>query len=179
MPLKIPEHHSFIYLTASLIALVFLIAIAEKFAGTLSDYLVKVALIVTLTIAMLSVRRSQRALRIGLMIVGVFVLLEIASYWIDFTSLRLLQLALLFTYFATMAGLAFKEVLFMPGSIDANRLLGAISVYLLLGFSWAVIYLAVGAPEDQSEDDVHQALQSPELPTAAVIQVRWVHTGMC
>ena len=143
MPLKIPEHVSFVYLTASLIALLFLIAVAEKFAGTLSDYPVKGALIVTLTIAILTVRRGQGALRIGLTVIGVFVLLEIAGHWIDFTSLRLLQLALLFTYFAAMAGLAFKQVLFMGGSIDANRLLGAVSVYLLLGFTWAVIYLAV------------------------------------
>ena len=143
MALKPSARDNFVYLTAALLAALFLVAIMEQFTATFGGRLVKGLLLLALTGALWSVRQQTGAFRSGLVVLGGFLILELASYWLDLTELRLLQLAILFLYFGSMAWLAVKQVLFLPGAIDANRLLGAISVYLLIGLQWAVIYLAI------------------------------------
>ena len=143
MALKPSERDNFVYLTVALLAVLFLIAVAEQFTATMGGRIIKGILLATLTGAMWSVRHRAGAFKSGLLVLGGFLVLELASYWLDLTALRLLQLSLLFLYFGSMAWLAVKQVLFMAGPIDANRLLGAVAVYLLIGLQWAVIYLAI------------------------------------
>jgi len=143
MALKPSERDNFVYLTVALLLVLFLIAIAEQFTATMGGRFIKGMLLVALTGAMWSVRHHGGAFKSGLLVLGGFLFLELASYWLDLTELRLLQLTLLFLYFGSMAWLAVKQVLFMTGPIDANRLLGAVAVYLLIGLQWAVVYLAI------------------------------------
>ena len=143
MALRIPKGYNFLYLTAALLALLFLVAIAEELGQTTGTYLVPVVLLLTLTVAMWSVRSDESVFRSGLVVVGLYLITIVASYWLESTQLRMLQLLVLFLFFTSRAWLAVKQVLFMEGPIDANRILGAIAVYLLIGLSWGVIYSAI------------------------------------
>ena len=58
-------------------------------------------------------------------------------------ALRVARLGVLLALFGGLAWLAFEQVLFTPGPVDSNRLLGAISIYLLLGLIWTVVYLGI------------------------------------
>jgi voltage-gated potassium channel Kch len=51
-----------------------------------------------------------------------------------------LSLALLFLFFASLLHTAGRQVLFV-GKVDSNRIVGSISLYLLLGLLWTLIYL--------------------------------------
>ena len=138
-----PRRDNFVYLTVALFALLFLVAVGEMLGPAVGNYLVSAAFVLTLTGAMWSVRSQESVFRSGLAVVGLFVALAVASFWLESTELRLLQLALLFLFFGSMAWLAVKQVLFMDGPVDGNRILGAIAVYLLIGLNWAVVYSAV------------------------------------
>lgn len=143
MALKISVRDNFLYLTFALLALLFLIAAAEQFAATINRQLVITALVLTLGGAMWTLKHHRRAFRTGLSLVGCLLVLELVDHGFPRLEIRLLQLALLFLYFASMAWFAVRQVLFMEGHINANRLLGAIAVYLLIGLNWAVVYMAV------------------------------------
>ena len=138
-----PRRGNFVYLTVASFALLFLVAVGETLGPAVGSYLVSAAFALTLTGAMWSVRSQENVFRSGLALVGLYVALAVASFWLAGTELRLLQLALLFLFFGSMAWLAVKQVLFMDGPVDGNRILGAIAVYLLIGLNWAVVYSAV------------------------------------
>ncbi len=143
MALNNPKRDNFVYLTIALLALLFVVAVAEELGPTITTYLVPATLALALSGAMWSVRSHESIFKSGLGVVGAFVLLALAGFWLDSTELRLLQLAVLFLFFGSMAGLGVKQVLFMAGPIDGNRILGAIAVYLLIGLNWAVVYSAI------------------------------------
>ena len=138
-----PKGDNFIYLALALLALLFVVAVAEELGPAIGTYLVPATLVIALSGAMWSVRSQDSIFRTGLGVVGAFLLLAVVGYWLDSTQLRLLQLAVLFLFFGSMAWLAVKQVLFMEGPIDGNRILGAIAVYLLIGLNWAVVYSAI------------------------------------
>ena len=143
MALNNPKRDNFVYLTIALLALLFVVAVAEELGPTITTYLVPATLALALSGAMWSVRSHESIFKSGLAVVGAFVLLALAGFWLDSTELRLLQLAVLFLFFGSMAWLGVKQVLFMDGPIDGNRILGAIAVYLLIGLNWAVVYSAI------------------------------------
>lgn len=143
MPLRIPKGYNFVYLAAALLALLFLVAIAEELGQTTGTYLVPAVFVLALTAAMWSVRSDESVFRSGLVVVGIYLATVVVGYLLESTQLRLLQLLVLFLFFSFMASLAIRQVLFTEGPIDANRILGAIAVYLLIGLIWAVVYSAV------------------------------------
>ena len=143
MALKPSERDNFIYLTVALLVLLFLLAIAAEFSATISQQMVRGAILLTLVVSMGSVRLHRKLFSAGVGFIGALLLLGAAGYWLDNTVLRLLQIAWVFTFLTIIASLALKHVLFTAGPIDANRVLGAICVYLLLGLDWALICLAI------------------------------------
>lgn len=147
MPLRIPKDYNFVFLTVALLALLFLVAIAEELGQATGAFLVPAVFVLVLTASMWSVRHDESVFRSGLVAVGIYVTTVVAGYWLESTQLRLLQLLLLFLFFGFMASLAARQVLFMEGPVDGNRILGAIAVYLLIGLIWALAYSAVNELE--------------------------------
>jgi len=143
MALRIPKGYNFLYLAVALLALLFLVAIAEELGPAIGTFLVPAVFVLALTGAMWSVRSDEGVFKSGLVVVGIYVTTVVAGYWLESTQLRLLQLLVLFLFFGFMASLAVRQVLFTEGPVDANRILGAIAVYLLIGLIWAVVYSAV------------------------------------
>ncbi len=143
MAIKLSKRDNLVYLTLALLILLFLVAVAEQTAAAWGRGVIQLGFVLVVGVAIWTVRRSRGLFRSGLGILGVFVVLTVASYWFSTIGLRLTQLALLVALFCGIASLAFRQVLFTPGPIDANRLLGAVSIYLLLGLIWAIVYVSV------------------------------------
>ena len=143
MVLKLSDRNHLIYLTLALLALLLLIAVAEQTASAWGKDLMQVGFLLVLGVAMWTVRRHRGLFRSAVGALGVVVLITLISFWFSHAGLRLLQLVLLSGLFGGLAWLTFKQVLFTSGSIDANRLFGAISIYLLLGLIWAVAYVGI------------------------------------
>ncbi len=143
MVLKLSDRNNLIYLTLALLTLLLLIAVAEQTASAWGRDLMQVGFLLVLGVAMWTVRRHRGLFRSAVGVLGVVVLITLVSLWFSHAGLRLLQLVLLTGLFGGLAWLTFKQVLFTTGPIDANRLSGAISIYLLLGLIWAVAYVGV------------------------------------
>ena len=143
MAIKFSERDNLVYLTLALVVLLFLMAVAEQTAAAWGRGLMQGSLLLVLTVAMCTVRRHRGLFGSCAGILAVLVLITVISYGFSHPGLRVAQLGLLLALFGGLAWLAFEQVLFTPGPVDSNRLLGAISIYLLLGLIWTVVYLGI------------------------------------
>ncbi|MBA1421450.1 MAG: two pore domain potassium channel family protein [Epsilonproteobacteria bacterium] len=57
-----------------------------------------------------------------------------------FSSIAYINLALLLFFFVGSFWTAYKQILF-EGEVDSNKMIGSLSLYLLLGLVWTVLYL--------------------------------------
>ena len=137
------DRNNLVYLTVALLVLLFLIALAEQTAAAWGRGVMQLGFFAVLSVAVWTVHENRGLFRSGLGALGILVLLTVVQYWFSHSGLRLGQLALLASLFCGITWLAFKQVLFSRGPIDRNRLLGAVSIYLLLGLIWALIYVGI------------------------------------
>ena len=131
------------YLAVALLVLLALVAVAEQTAAAWGRGMMQGGFLLVLSVAMWTVKERRGLFRIGLGILCALILTTMAGYWLSHAGLRLMQLGLLLGLIGGIAWLAFKQVLFTAGPIDANRLFGAISIYLLLGVIWAIVYVGI------------------------------------
>ena len=143
MATRISKRDNLVYLTLALLALLFLIAVAEQAAAAWGRGAMQLGFLLVLSVAIWTLRRSHRLYHSALSVLGVLVVLTVGSYLFTNLGLRLLQLALLAALFCEMTSLAVRQVLFTPGPIDQNRLSGAVSIYLLLGLIWAIVDVSI------------------------------------
>lgn len=137
------ENSNFYYLTGALIVLMLLIAVSEQSLGRYQVQFVRVGLAASLLVATLSVRDEHRLFRISLGLVGAIIVISGLDYLLDDVTTTVVYLMLIWLYLVGMAIQTFRRVLFSPGRIDLNRIIGAIAIYLLLGLIWAVAYVAI------------------------------------
>jgi len=140
---EIVGHDNLRYLAVALLVLLALVAVAEQTAAAWGRGLMQIGFLLVLSVAMWTVRERRVLFRIGVGILGALILTSIAGYWLSYAGVRFLQLGLLLGLFGGIAWLAFKQVLFTAGPIDSNRLFGAISIYLLLGLIWSLVYVGI------------------------------------
>jgi len=134
------EKNNFLYLAAALLILLFASPLANSLPEGFAYWILKAIIIATIIICYLSLNFGRR----WRIFTGTLVLFMITS-----TVLReygnsgpatLLDLAIMLTFFVTVAYSAGRRVL-LKGEIDANKIIGAITVYLLLGLIWSTLYL--------------------------------------
>ncbi len=140
---EIVGHDNLRYLAVAVLVLLALVAVAEQTAAAWGRGMMQVGFLLVLSVALWTVKERRGLFRIGLGILGALILTTMASYWLSHAGVRFLQLGLLVGLIGGIAWLAFKQVLFTAGPIDANRLFGAISIYLLLGVIWAIVYVGI------------------------------------
>lgn len=143
MVLKVSDSENLRYLTLALLVLLFLVAVSGQTATVWGRGMMQGGFLLVLGVAMWTVRKHRWLFRSGLGALAVLALVTLVSYAFSYTGLRVAQLGLLLGLFGGLAWLAFKEVLFTAGPINSNRLLGAVSIYLLLGLIWAVVYVGI------------------------------------
>ncbi|TDJ30785.1 MAG: two pore domain potassium channel family protein [Gammaproteobacteria bacterium] len=143
MVLKLSDSENLRYLTLALLVLLFLVAVSGQTATAWGRGMMQGGFLLVLGVAMWTVRKHRWLFRSGLGALAVLALVTLVSYAFSYTGLRVAQLGLLLGLFGGLAWLAFKEVLFTAGPINSNRLLGAVSIYLLLGLIWAVVYVGI------------------------------------
>lgn len=133
---------NFIYLTFSLLLLLLGTALAQQFFDDSVPRLVQSALIVTLLVAVWGVDSKDFVLRKTYIFPVAILFFSFFGAWLDSTGFDHLYLILLFSFLVSSALRTAKQVLF-TGTIDGNKILGAICLYILLGLIWAVLYTLV------------------------------------
>jgi hypothetical protein len=139
---RISGQNNFIYLTAGLVLMLMSGALVEHFPGTLGARFVNAFTVVMVALGVWGFRSSQFRFRAGILFVLVVLAIVIAGVVLDRAGLRYTHLLVLLLFFIWTAWVAMRQVLF-TGSIDGNKIVGAICIYLLLGVIWAMLYLFI------------------------------------
>ncbi|MFQ5936543.1 MAG: potassium channel family protein [Acidiferrobacterales bacterium] len=139
---RISEENNFAYLTVALVILLFVGAVTDHFPSGLTDTLIESAAVATLVVGVWGFRAERLWRRTGLSLVVAILVIVAFDFIVDLAGLHYLELVIMFAFFVLTAWLAARQVLF-TGSVDVNKVVGAVCIFLLLGMIWATLYLMV------------------------------------
>ena len=134
---------NFIYLLLALIIYLFALPILDDLQILPASILRPIAFSCLLAIGVWSLRDSLKTFRIGIGLAVVGIIsngLVIANEASVFFYLSVITL---FAFLLLAVRSALRQILFAK-DIDANRLYGAVCVYLMLGVIWALMYATLG-----------------------------------
>jgi voltage-gated potassium channel len=137
---KLNESNNFLYLTGALLVILISLPLLKLFEEGPIHWIVRALMAGTLVV-------TYRSLDFGRLwrgFVALVLMLLITSTLLREFSLipgtSLFHLGLMLTYFGSVAYFASRRVL-LSGKVDGNTILGGISIYLLLGLIWSMLYL--------------------------------------
>lgn len=142
MARHITEKDNFAYLTIGLVLLLFVSALVDNFHITLGGHVIEAAVTMTLIIGVWSIRTERRWFRTGFGLIAAIVVIFLAGLFLDLAGLYMIHLVLLLCFLVLSVWVAAKQALF-AGRVEANTIIGAVCIYLLLGIIWAVLYVFV------------------------------------
>ncbi len=137
---QIDTRNNFLYLLIALVAILFSSAIADDFPGSVGEDIFSLVSILMLIVGIKSLRREVSMQRIAYTLVAILGALTLL--WRLYPS-RITALLILVTFlliFVSAFKLSVRQILF-EGRVDANKMIGSLSLYLLIGLIWTVLYL--------------------------------------
>ena len=153
---KITEKNNFAYLAIGLVLLLFVGALVEHFPGNLGPRIIQATTVATLITMAWGLRRHQSTFNISIGFALVVILSVAGGALLDKSGFSYVHLLIMLGFFIWMTGLATQAVLF-TGTIDANKIIGAICIYILLGLIWAFLYLLMAETMPGAFNGVAQA----------------------
>ena len=128
--------NNFFYLLFGLLILLLLAPIA---AGRFDDT-VAIAFTATLLVSVWSLARTRWAYYAGLTLAAVSVGISVIEYGTAYPTLIVFSSGVTFAFCMLTMTIALRDVVMRDRGVDANRLAGAVSVYLLMGLNWAIVF---------------------------------------
>jgi len=138
----VSEKNNFVYLTVGIVLLLFVAAMVDQFPGGHGHQLVQAFSVINIATGIFGFKSTRFWFlsRIGIVVSVIAVVT--AGVVFELLQLYSLHLFLLFCFYLWAVWLAAKQVLF-SGTVDANKIVGAICIYLLMGLIWAMMYLFI------------------------------------
>ncbi|WP_294958033.1 potassium channel family protein [Sulfurovum sp.] len=139
---KITQKNNFFYLFFALITLLFSAAVVAEVQGSFMEDIFSFMTVLMLLASIKSLKTDVTITWSICLVIVVFIVLTVLGkffphhYYVHFILLTLLL------FFIGAFSTAFKQVLFV-GDIDSNKIIGSMTLYLLLGLIWAMIYLII------------------------------------
>ena len=153
---QLTAKNNFVYLFFSLIIFLFSAAVVVEFPGSLGEDIFSVVTILMLAVSMKSLKTERTWTWTVYALITFFVLLTVLGKFFGHQAYIYLILILLLIFFIGSFASAAKQVLFV-GDIDGNKIIGSLSLYLLLGLIWTVIYLLLLAMDPSAFSGVEAA----------------------
>ncbi len=138
----ISQKNNFIYLFFSLLIFLFSAAIMAEFPGSVGQDIFSLVTILMLVVSIKSLKTEKTWKWAVYALIVSFIILTALGKFIDHDFTVYLILVVLLMFFIGSFSVAAKQVL-LVGDIDGNKIIGSLSLYLLLGLIWAVIYLLI------------------------------------
>jgi len=132
----ITKENNFSYLFIALVTIMFSSSVVAQVSNPIADNIF-LAIIISMLILSIKSLRLKMPIKIIILLYAISSLLHILTNY-NFTPYMILSTLLIF--FVTSYISAYKQILF-SGKIDRNKLIGSVSLYLLLGNIWTIIYL--------------------------------------
>jgi len=134
---------SFFYLLIALLFLLFAIPLAHDFELHNAVTAKAVIFSIVLLVGVWSLKGGGRLFTIGMALAIVGVALNVLATQLDSSIFQYSSSLLLVGFLLLMIGFTLKQVV-SGTEMSANRLVGAICVFLLLGVIWALVYSLLG-----------------------------------
>ena len=138
--MPVTEKNNFIYFTLALMLLLLSSAIVDSVPQSRNMMLVEVVILVTQIVAYVSLNFGPNWRKFVGIMVGLIILANLATRFTDWSAAPLTALVFALVFYVGVALTAAKRVLF-PREVNMNIVIGALSIYLLLGLIWATLYL--------------------------------------
>jgi voltage-gated potassium channel Kch len=146
---QLSSHNNFVYLFFSLIILLFSAAVGGEIPGTLGEDIFSFVTLLMLLASMKSLKTEVTWKRTVYVVIVVFVILTALGKLFPHHLYVYFLLFTLLLFFIGAFIRAAKQVLFV-GDIDTNKIIGSLTLYILLGLIWAMIYLLILALDPQA-----------------------------
>jgi len=139
--MKLLTHeNNFAYLCVSLIVLLFSASLMQVFSNTWGEDFFSLIMLAMLMIGIKSLHREITWRRIVYILIVLLAGVNIAAKIFNLSYMGYINLSILFVFFTGSFWKAYKQILF-EGKVDSNKIIGSLSLYLLLGLMWTMIYL--------------------------------------
>ena len=162
---RITEKNNFAYLAAGLVLLLLIGALVEHFPGNLAPRIIQATTIATLFTMAFSLKSSQSGFVTSMAFVLVVLLSVVGGTLLDHAGFGYAHLLIMLAFFIWVTWQATHKVLF-TGTIDGNKIVGAICIYILLGLIWAILYLFIAEVTPGAFNGVDQAPWLENFATA-------------
>ena len=151
---QLSYQNNFVYLFFSLVALLFSASVVGQLPGSFGEDLFSGITLLMLLASMKSLKTEVTWKRtVSILIVVFITLTALGKIFPQGFYVVFLLLTLLF-FFISAFIIAAKQVLFV-GEIDANKIIGSLTLYILLGLIWAMIYLLILSLDPQAFSGIH------------------------
>jgi hypothetical protein len=137
---QLTSQNNFVYLCGALIALLFSASLVQEFSGTWGEDIFTLASMLMLVVSIKSVHTDMTWKKTVYVLLGFLFVLSILAKVFAFSYSVYLNLIILLLFFAGSFWTAYKQILF-EGKVDTNKMIGSLSLYLLLGLMWTILYL--------------------------------------
>ncbi len=136
------EQNNFLYLTASLIGLLFISSLAATFPPGSAYWIFKLMDAGTVFIAYLSLNFGPIWRRLNIALLVMIATSSFVQGFLNWQIHPLFDLVVMLVFFMAAAIMASTRVL-LVGEVDGNKIVGAVAIYLLIGLIWATFYLII------------------------------------
>ena len=139
---QLSTKNNFIYLFFSLIVFLFSAAVVAEFPGSLGEDIFSIVTMLMLIVSIKSLKTEKTWIWAVYALIALFVSFTASAKFFEHQVTVYFTLVILLVFFTGSFLIAAKQVL-LVGDIDGNKIIGSLSLYLLLGLIWAVIYLLI------------------------------------
>jgi len=157
------KNYNFFILLAGLVAFLLLTPILQVYAHDSVQLLILWGLCLTLLIQVWSLIENIVLFRFGMSLTVLsFFLTSIGEFYPEISFIKFLSTLTFLIFFGLATVIAAKEV-FSRASISANTFAGALSLYLLLGMIWTLLYILAHQLEPGAFKGLDPSVASGEL----------------
>jgi len=139
---KISKNNNFAYLFLSLLLFLFSASVVAEFSSLLSKGAFTFIILLMLVASIKSLHTGKTWKHTIYVLLPLFFTLAMLNLFFDSKIYIFLVLSTLLFFFIGSFSMAIRQVLFV-GDIDGNKIIGSLTLYMLLGLIWAVIYMLI------------------------------------
>jgi len=130
---------NFIYLLAALLAFLILSPLAQILFPENASIIINFTFTLTIVIGVWSLIDDRKWFQFGLGLAAFSFLLSLLNYFYSSQFIYIASIFVLLFFLINSLVLAIKHILFGP-KIDVNKIVGSVTIYLLIGIIWALLY---------------------------------------
>lgn len=132
-------HRNFIWLTLALIGMLLAGAFTREIPDRIALHILEYTSVILMLVSLRSLSSDRGWLVRLIILIGVTLLVVVIKGAIDNQYFEFAYLSLLLIFFLSAAWLVGSEVL-LTGSVDINKIVGSVALYLLLAWIWTIFY---------------------------------------